>query len=108
MKRKHYILLGVLALLIITNPSITAFKAYSGESRGVTKPVNLFIASVYSVDGDYEYVGLMGNFIKVKSPKPVDYNANKPNPDSVFSDSMVDTPKHPAYPKGFTPITNSK
>lgn len=68
MKKKTLIIIGaVLALFIITNPSITAFKAYLGYNtyEGLKRPVNLFICSVYKSPGS-EYVGFFGNFIKVQ------------------------------------------
>lgn len=94
MKKKHYILLGIVGLLVITNPSISAFKAYSGHSFGITRPINLFICCVYKGTGSTEYIGFLGNFIPINKPKPYDPNWNAPNPDSVFSDSgIVDTSK---------------
>jgi len=84
--------------MIITNPSISAFKAYSGENSGITRPINLFICCVYKGDGSTEYIGLLGNFIPINKPKPYDPNWNAPNPDSVFSDEKkVDTGKTDPY-----------
>ena len=64
MKKKHYVMLGVLLVLIITNPSATAFKLYKGHDTSVKRPLNLFICSIYINRGEY-YLGILGNFIQL-------------------------------------------
>lgn len=67
MKRWHYILLVILALFIITNPSVSSFKTYRGRNNytGLTRHLNLFICSVYS-DRGKEYLGAIGNFFSLE------------------------------------------
>lgn len=65
MKKKYYILLGILALFIVTNPSISAFKAYIGSSTysGLKRTTNLFVCGLYKHNGE-TYFGMIGNFWK--------------------------------------------
>jgi hypothetical protein len=65
-KNRLYILFGILALLIITNPSPREFWEYADGNGGFTsyRRANLFIFSVYKYDGDY-YIGAIGNFINI-------------------------------------------
>lgn len=57
---------ALLFLLIITNPSITAFKAYRGADsyEGLSRSSNLFILSDYRDYSD-EYIGFLGNFWRI-------------------------------------------
>jgi hypothetical protein len=67
-KQKRGLIFGVIILLfIITNPSISAFKAYQGSNtyQGLSRPVNLFVFSVYDDNIGRDYIGLFGNFIAV-------------------------------------------
>ncbi len=64
-KQKRWaIACGAMLLLIITNPSISAFKAYIGSNtyRGLERPLNFFICSVYRYGGE-KYLGVVGNFM---------------------------------------------
>ncbi len=66
-KQKRWaIATGVTLLLIITNPSISAFKAYIGSNtyRGLERPLNFFICSVYRYGGE-KYLGVVGNFMDI-------------------------------------------
>lgn len=65
-EKVRYGIAAFLLLLIITNPSITSFKAYVGSNtyQGLRRPINLFICSVYRDYRGNEYVGVMGNFIR--------------------------------------------
>jgi len=78
MKKKLYIYvpLGILAFLIITNPSLSTFKqsvspvmsAYGVNltNKFAFRKANYFIFSEY--DGvDNTYIGVAGNFFKIKS-----------------------------------------
>jgi len=64
LSKKHYILLGILCLLVITNPSITAFKAHQGANsyEGLSRQANFFIFSKYQDNYGFEYIGVLGNF----------------------------------------------
>lgn len=75
--KKQKIYAGIAAflfLLIITNPSVTAFKTYRGLNtyKGLKRPLNLFVYSIYQEDefdedGDFikdgdKYLAVFGNF----------------------------------------------
>jgi hypothetical protein len=70
MKKLLYIFGGLVILLIITNPSVTAFKTYLGRDSygGLRRPVNLFICAFYK-DRSHEYFGMIGNFWKLNKSK---------------------------------------
>nr|NYE68666.1 hypothetical protein [Mucilaginibacter sp. E4BP6] len=53
MKKSLYILGGIILLFIITNPSISAFKAYIGSNTysGLKRTTNLFVCSIYKHNG---------------------------------------------------------
>ena len=77
MKKIYYVLIGVLILLIITNPSIKAFKEYLGVQsfNGLRRSVNFFIVSIYKSD-EGEYIAVIGNFSKIKTyPKKIVTNS---------------------------------
>lgn len=82
------IALGVLLLLIITNPSISAFKAFRGRESysGLKRPLNLFVASVYK-EHSKKFIGFFGNFIDIST------NNNQPATnvvqDTIKTDSVV-------------------
>ncbi len=102
--KKHYILLAILCLLIITNPSITAFKAYEGNHaypERIRRPVNLFIFSEYTADS-HRYIGILGNFIDFgwRHNDVVTVDSVVTPKDTLGI--LVDTSAHPPYPKGFT------
>jgi len=61
-----YIVGGVLAFLLITNPSLQAFKAHQGEVsyEGLNRKYNFFVFSIYG-DGTSQYIGVLGNFIEI-------------------------------------------
>lgn len=62
-----YIPLGVLALLVITNPSPNAFKDYLGikTTVGIQRRGNLFICSYYEYED--KYFAIAGNFFQIKT-----------------------------------------
>jgi hypothetical protein len=71
MKRILIILLIVIALFVVTNPSAKAFKEYLGNPEGLTirRNYNFFVCSVYwertpGISHDY-YLGIFGNFCKL-------------------------------------------
>ena len=78
MKKKTilYVIGIVLLILIITNPSATAFKEYSGapSERYFIKKYNFFVCSIY-YDGD-TYLGVVGNFFKLNSDSPKQTSSN--------------------------------
>ncbi|QEM03315.1 hypothetical protein DIU31_007180 [Mucilaginibacter rubeus] len=78
------IALGVLLLLIITNPSISAFKAFRGRDSysGLKRPLNLFVASVYK-EHSKKFIGFFGNFIDISN-----------NPEVLTTPVVADTIKH--------------
>jgi len=92
-QRVRYGIAAFLLLLIITNPSISQFKAYVGSNtyQGLYRPVNLFICSLYKAQG-HQYVGVLGNFIE--KPKPEVVYVQVGAPVSTKDSSMaVDTVK---------------
>lgn len=100
--KKQKVLTGIASLcfiLIITNPSATAFKAYKGYSG--RRSLNLFIFSVYKT-GEMKYVGLFGNFIEMKNKRYEDVAQINTPVDTIVKMKM-DTLYNPPYPKGFTP-----
>ncbi|MBB6240129.1 hypothetical protein HDC90_004793 [Pedobacter sp. AK013] len=72
---KHYILGGIILLLLFTNPSATALKSHLDNPNGrIVKNFNGLIFSVYYKKakdryGDYTkkeyYLGILGNFINI-------------------------------------------
>lgn len=82
LSRKNKILLGtgiVFLILIITNPSVSAFKTFRGRAsyEGLRRPVNLFVYSVYK-DHSTEFIGLFGNFFRIS---PTIYSQTATNND---------------------------
>ena len=67
MKKRYYWIIGILLLLIFTNPSVKAFKDYLGhpEYVHVQRPINFIIGSVFRVS-EGTYVGILDNFIRLK------------------------------------------
>lgn len=83
--RKHYITLAILGVLILTNPSRSAFVSYLHQTEydGVGRDFNAIVFSIYS-EGErlttkellalargknipsrrIYYIGILGNFIK--------------------------------------------
>jgi len=70
MKKKYYWVIGVLLLLIITNPSRKDFNDHMslGVYENVRRENNFFICSTYK-HRNYLYLGIIGNFFKISSPK---------------------------------------
>lgn len=68
-KRKRIlIILGVIiGILVITNPSMKAFKDFKGSSsyEGLSRNLNFFLVSVYSDENDVKYFGVLGNFFEL-------------------------------------------
>ncbi len=67
---------GVLLAFIITNPSVSAFKAHQGASSydGLKRKYNFFLCSIYThtetwADGSEHdkgtYLGILGNFFEI-------------------------------------------
>ncbi len=91
MKKKHYIILGIVAIFIITNPSITAFKNYLGSSSysGLKRTENFFVCSLYS-HGGRKYFGIAGNFWEIPPPRPTEAYLRSLKQDSLRkSDSSM-------------------
>lgn len=61
MKRVKWIIIGILLILTISNPSLKDFKEHEGSSD-VTRKYDFVIFSIY-YDGE-NYVGILFNFIK--------------------------------------------
>lgn len=63
--------LGLLLILIVTNPSPNQFREYSGwrQYHSVHRRWNLFVCSIYEGDWDKSYrpiyIGVLGNFFIV-------------------------------------------
>ena len=95
MKKWHYWVLGILVLLIITNPSVTSFKTYLGYTSysGLRRTTNFFICSVYAnrrYNGTDSYFAIIGNFWEL--PKPV-RNYNTQQSDTDMAKMAADTTK---------------
>nr|MCS3812909.1 hypothetical protein [Mucilaginibacter sp. X4EP1] len=71
MKKIYYWLIGILLLLVVTNPSIQSFNTYLAGTPHYTphRPLNLLIVSVY-VTGKATYLGVLGNFIHLDNNSP--------------------------------------
>jgi len=65
-KRIGYVLLIVIAILIITNPSTKRFKEYRGENSysGLKRVQNWAVFSIYKDGGD-KYLGIVLNFFEL-------------------------------------------
>lgn len=59
----YYVILGIVALFIITNPGIASFKAFVGSNTyaGLHRTGQFFICSTYQRQGKF-YLGILGNF----------------------------------------------
>jgi len=68
MKKWHYWVIGILLLLIVTNPSAKSFKEYLGRDSyfGLIRKYNFFVFSIYETKGSVQYLGLVGNFFEIK------------------------------------------
>lgn len=91
MKKKGlFIIGGIVLLFIITNPSITAFKSFQGKNsyEGLSKPINMFVYSIYEDDVGYRYIGFMGNFWSLNPP-------SHSHIDSIKVGITTDTAKDP-------------
>lgn len=103
MKKWHYIILGIVAIFIITNPSVSAFKTFRGKAsyEGLKRPVNLFVYSIYK-DHGAEYVGVFGNFFRVYH----EYTSSPIDSDKLRDSALAaDSSNHvPTLPKGYTSI----
>jgi hypothetical protein len=74
MKKMCYLIIGVLLLSIITNPSITDFKKFVNKlspNSYTAQTHNFFVFSVYRMDGtdgidQYHdtYIGVFGTFFR--------------------------------------------
>jgi len=64
---------ALLIILIVTNPSISAFKAYRGRDsyEGLRKSSNWFVFSIYREHAN-KYLAILGNFffIEPRSEQP--------------------------------------
>ena len=96
MKKGYYWLLGVLLLLIITNPSVKAFKDYLGKTSYINmrKENNFFVGSLYSYNGE-SYFAIAGNFFKITKAesKPIKKSGELPVT-IVGLDSLKSIPKY--------------
>ncbi|PWG82056.1 hypothetical protein DDR33_03280 [Pararcticibacter amylolyticus] len=65
-QRSKYIIMGILLVLILTNPSRSSFTSYLHKSHydGVGREFNGLVFSVYSYK-DIRYLGILGNFIRM-------------------------------------------
>jgi len=90
LSKKQWIPIVVLLLFIITNPSISAFKAYIGSNTysGLKRTTNLFICSLYKHDGK-TYFGIAGNFWE-QSKKQIQMSSNE-NQRLIDSVNMSDS-----------------
>ncbi len=84
--------IAILALLLLTNPSISAFKAYRGSVNYANpkRPLNLFICSVYQ-DHNLKFLGFLGNFVPVNAPG---YKVDSGKVDSTKKDPFAEFGGH--------------
>ena len=77
MKKIWYVVIGIIVILIITNPSVTAFKTYLGRDSyyGLKRPANLFICAFYK-DHTKDYFGMIGNFWRLEPSKTDSYKSS--------------------------------
>ncbi|MGV8877807.1 MAG: hypothetical protein ACOH2A_02125 [Sphingobacteriaceae bacterium] len=77
-KNALYIMLGIIVLLIITNPSRSSFMSYlhTTTSSGLGRDFNGLLFSVYSKNGT-KYIGILENFIELPKPKSNKYNVQQ-------------------------------
>ena len=67
MKKRYYWLIGILLVLIVTNPTMNDFKDFVGYDNGshmLNKIHNYFICSTYW-DNATHYLGVFGNFFEI-------------------------------------------
>ncbi len=76
LKRNHYIIIAIVAVMILTNPSRSSFGSYLHQTgySDIGRDFNGIIFSVYSTK-QYDrytrkakkayYLGILGNFIKM-------------------------------------------
>lgn len=74
LKKKHYILGGIVLLLAITNPSRSSYASFLHRTANkyIGRDFNGLLFSVYSNDysNDKHYhIGILGNFIRVYTIK---------------------------------------
>jgi len=103
MKKQYYIILGIVAIFIVTNPSASAFKEYIGSSSysGLQRTGQYFVCSVYQHEG-VSYFGVAGNFFRVTREKEsqIYYEPRKSDadklPETAKTKSVDTTWKPPA------------
>ncbi|WP_419788884.1 hypothetical protein HDF19_02070 [Mucilaginibacter sp. E4BP6] len=109
MKKSLYILGGIILLFIITNPSISAFKAYIGSNTysGLKRTTNLFVCSIYKHNG-VDYFGITGNFFELKKQQVQISDSEKQRiiDSANMSDSSRMKEYTPPLPKGYTAVKN--
>ncbi|WP_419788901.1 hypothetical protein HDF19_10085 [Mucilaginibacter sp. E4BP6] len=112
MKKSLYILGGIILLFIITNPSISAFKAYIGSNTysGLKRTTNLFVCSIYKHNG-VNYFGVVGNFFDIQKSNEVKNTLSAPKVDSTektIIDSTEMRPDTSKYTSDGLPILRKK
>lgn len=75
-KKKYIIGIVILVILIITNPSLNAFRqycgltAYNNNYAVVRRTFNGFIFSIYTINGagfSSKHLGMIGNFYELEN-----------------------------------------
>jgi hypothetical protein len=110
-KRWYYIVIGIVAVFIVTNPSIKAFKDHLGRTNYeyLSCKYNFFVCSIY-LDDQQEYLGITGNFFPIQTqvtasiypsvssgsvrndPNEIDiFSTKSPKPDTNFSKLSIDS-----------------
>src|ERR1700750_3265887 len=99
MKKGLYVIGAIILILIITNPSVKAFKDYLGHGNegGLSRQANFFIFSIYLNWGNSaEYFGIAGNFYQIN---------NKPTRATQDNAHPIDTKMAThELPSGYTPV----
>ena len=109
LSRKQWIPIGILLLFILTNPSISAFKAYVGSNTysGLKRTTTLFICSIYKHNG-VDYFGITGNLFELKKQQVQISDSEKQRiiDSANMSDSSRMKEYTPPLPKGYTAVKN--
>lgn len=74
LSHKQWYTLAFLGVLVLTNPSIKAFKDYKGYStyRGLYRKYNFLVGSIYETK-ENKFVGIAANFIDITPKKVPEY-----------------------------------
>jgi hypothetical protein len=114
-KKVHYVVIGIIAFLVITNPTLKDFKEYLGLSSYIDNHVfasrkrNYFICSTYSINGSADkYFAIAGNIFYIRADtiiKPTPQTAKQWTPPA--GDKVWTPTADEATPVSDAPLSNS-